>query len=134
MSFVSGPDLQVKPGWKERLLKGEVDSVVVEKWQRERHQGHVAGIVSMFRNGGIYDEHDSYRLVQEMGVKVLVILGEKDQVFEAARMKVELGQLGWTGDIQVIPGATHSVVRSHSEGVAELVENFHSSLERESND
>jgi len=52
--------------------------VAVEKWERETHKGHVASLVNMFRHGGVYDEHDAYKMLQNTGVGVLVILREKD--------------------------------------------------------
>jgi pimeloyl-ACP methyl ester carboxylesterase len=47
MTFVNGSNPQVKPDLKERVLKGEVDTVAVEKWERETHKGHVASLVSI---------------------------------------------------------------------------------------
>ena len=51
----------MKPDWKEQLLKGEVDTVPIEKWVREMHKGHFARIVSMFRYAKVYDQHEEYR-------------------------------------------------------------------------
>jgi pimeloyl-ACP methyl ester carboxylesterase len=128
MTFVNGSNPQVKPDLKERVLKGEVDTVAVEKWERETHKGHVASLVSMFRHGGVYDGHDAYKMLANKGVNVLVILGEKDGVIEAGPTEKELLKLGWTGEIKVIEGATHEIIRTHAGDVVGLVKPFWESL------
>jgi pimeloyl-ACP methyl ester carboxylesterase len=129
MAFINGSNPKVQPDWKERLLNGEVDSVVVETWSRENHKGHVASAVSMFRYGSAFDAQDSYERLAKTGVKALVVLGEKDVVAEPEQTKKELLKLGWVGEIKIIEGATHSIVRTHVREVAELVEPFLKSLE-----
>ena len=32
MNFINGNNHRVKPDWKEQLLKGEVDTALIEKW------------------------------------------------------------------------------------------------------
>jgi pimeloyl-ACP methyl ester carboxylesterase len=128
MNFINGNNSQVKPDWKERLLKGEVDTVPVQKWEREMHKGHVASIVSMFRYAGVYDQHEEYRNLSGGDVKVLVVLGDKDQVIEVESTKKELLKLGWKGEIKTVEGATHEIVRSHVQEVAGLAGEMWGSL------
>jgi len=104
MGFVNGRNPQVKPGWKERLLEGEIETVPIEKWEREVHKGHVASIVSMFRYAGVYDQHEDYRKLVGSGVEVLVILGDKDQVIEAESTKRKLAGLGWKERLGLLRG------------------------------
>jgi pimeloyl-ACP methyl ester carboxylesterase len=128
MAFVNGKNPQVDPNWKEMLRKGRVDSVAVEKWERETHKGHVAGIVSMFRFGGVYDEQNSYELLNRTGVAKFVILGSQDVVIEPKATEFKLREMGWQGVLHVIDGATHEIVRSHTARVAELTEQFWRSI------
>ena len=121
INYVHGSDPRVKPGWKERLLKGEIETVPIQKWEREVHKGHVASLVSMFRYAGVYDQHEEYGKLVDSDVEVFVVLGDKDRVIEAESTKKELAKLGWKGEIRVIEGATHEIVRSHVKEVADLV-------------
>ena len=120
MDYVHGSNPQVKPGWEERLRRGQVDTEPIQKWEREQHKGHVASLVSMFRYIGLYDLHEEYRKLRDLDVKILVILGDKDQVIEAESTKKELLGLSWNGEIRVVEGATHEIVRSHVQEVADL--------------
>ncbi len=38
------------------------------------------------------------------------------------------GKMGWTGDIKVIEGGTHEIIRTHAGYVAGLVKSFWESL------
>jgi pimeloyl-ACP methyl ester carboxylesterase len=131
MSFVNGSNLQVNPDWKEKLLKGEVDTAPILKWERETHKGHVASTVSMFRYTGVYDQHEEYRKLATGDVPVLVVLGEKDHVIEAEYTRSELLKLGWKGEIKVVEGATHELPRSHPQEVAEHAGKMWGSLEKQ---
>ncbi|KAH7356477.1 Alpha/Beta hydrolase protein [Rhexocercosporidium sp. MPI-PUGE-AT-0058] len=92
MFFINGGrDTQPEPGWEERVKKGEMDGVAVETWQRENHGGHVASLVSMWNYAGVYDQHDSYKLLAESGVEILVLVGSEDGVFPEGMLRRELG-------------------------------------------
>ena len=130
MKFVNGSNPELKPDWKERLLKGEVDTVPIEKWEREIHKGHVASLVSMFRYAGVYDQHAEYRKLANGDVPVLVIMGKKDHVIEPEYTKSELSRYGWQGKIIVVDGATHEIARSHAQEVADLAGEMWGSLEK----
>lgn len=129
MSNIHGVNPIVEERWKERLMNAEVDSVPVEKWEREEHKGHAASVVSMW-NYSVFDQHDSYAKLAEKGTKVLVILGEKDGVFEPDYSKKELKKLGWKGEIQIVDGATHQIIRAHRKEVAALCIDFWGKLEK----
>jgi pimeloyl-ACP methyl ester carboxylesterase len=123
MGMLEG-DTPSKEGWKERLKNGEVDCEPIERWERENHPGHAASVVSMFRYGGVFDQHESYRKLVDSELKILVIVGEKDSVFEAEMVKKELGAMGWKKSIKQVDGAGHDVVRSHPQDVAALIRDF----------
>lgn len=82
----------------------------------------------MFRDGLVFDQHESYRKLAEGNLHTLVILGEKDNVVEVEYTRTELMRLGWNGDIKIVEDATHEIVRSHTGEVAALVCNFWESL------
>jgi hypothetical protein len=39
MSYITGPDPEPKPGWKERLKEGEVNITAVENFNKANHVG-----------------------------------------------------------------------------------------------
>ena len=110
--------------WQEAFQQGEFVSEPVEQWQRENHKGHEASVVSMFRYGNIFDQHESYRRLTESGIKILVIAGESDSLFPPEFVKRELGELGWGKEVMQVDGAGHSLVRTHERVVGEFIEEF----------
>jgi pimeloyl-ACP methyl ester carboxylesterase len=129
MSFVNGVDPKPQPDWRERLGKGEIDTTAVEIWERDTHQGHVAGNVSIFRHGGVFGQKAAYKRLAETKTKAIIILGEKDQVVEPGWTQNQLSDLGWTGKVYVVDDATHALVRSHVDEVAKIAEMFWTNLQ-----
>ena len=129
VDIVEGGNSQVKPGWKERMLKGEFDPVPVVKWERETHKGHEASVVSIFRYT-VYDQHEEYRKLVSGGIPIIVILAEQDPVIEPEPTKSELVKLGWEGKVTTVDGANHEIVRSHPQEVADLASEMWGSLEK----
>ncbi|KAF7961087.1 hypothetical protein EAE96_000754 [Botrytis aclada] len=110
--------------WKEAFQQGEFVSEPIEQWQRENHKGHEASVVSMFKYGNIFDQHESYEKLIESGIKILVIVGELDPLFSPAFVKSELGELGWGKEILQVDGAGHRLVRTHEEVVGRFIKEF----------
>ena len=123
MAFVHAGG-EVKPDWKERLLKGDIDVSPVQKWERENHGGHVASLVSMWRYVGVFDLHEQYRTLAKGSIPMLVVFGEKDTVIEPEKTQKELLEMGWKGEFRIIEGATHEIVRTHAREVAKLASAF----------
>lgn len=123
MELVEG-NPPIKADWRERLAKGEFDTAPVKKWQRENHHGHQLSIVSLYRHGVVFGAQKSFKKLGESKIKVLVILGEKDDVVEAESTKEELMKLGWKGKIEVVGNADHEMVRSHAKEVMGLIDRF----------
>ncbi|KAF7871627.1 hypothetical protein EAF04_003734 [Stromatinia cepivora] len=111
-------------GWKERLRSAEVESEPIERWERENHAGHKASVVSIFRYGNVFDQHESYRKLVNSNLKILVMVGENDSSFPPGFVKRELRALGWKKDVKQVDGAGHSIVRSHPQEVAGFIEEF----------
>ncbi|KAF8851915.1 alpha/beta-hydrolase [Acephala macrosclerotiorum] len=129
MAFMAGSNPVVKEGWKEMMVKGEVDTVPIQMWEREEHKGHVASLVSLWNYGGVFDEHESFGRLVGKQFKTLIVLGSKDGVIEPEHTKRELEKLGWEGEVPVVEGATHEIVRSHRKEVAALCIEFWDKLE-----
>ncbi|KAF7934391.1 hypothetical protein EAE99_002843 [Botrytis elliptica] len=110
--------------WKEAIRQGEFVSQPIDQWQRENHKGHEASVVSIFRYGNVFDQHESYRKLIESGIKILVIVGEFDTSFPPEFVKRELGELGWEKEILQVDGAGHVLVRTHEKVVGGLIEEF----------
>lgn len=112
-----------EPDWKERLKKGEVDLVAVQLWERQHHKGHVQSLVSMW-DGLVFGHGNTFALLPKSGFECLVILGEKDPVIKPDQVKESLAKMSWVGDIHVIEGAGHDVVRPFKDETVKLVEDF----------
>lgn len=117
----------VEEGWEKNFKERGLDAIprnVVQVWEKENHEGHVASLVSMYRYGGIYDMHETYRAVAKSGLETLVLLGETDGFFEKDLMMGELEGLGWKGEVKVVEGVGHGVVAEKTKETEELVVKF----------
>jgi pimeloyl-ACP methyl ester carboxylesterase len=115
-------------GWRERVAKDGTlyDMEAVQVWQRENHAGHVAVLVGMCFDVGVFDEHEAYRMVAQgpVGKKSLVILGEHDELFLVERMRRELHNCGRIGGFEVMKDVGHLVVRQKPRETAEALVSF----------
>ncbi|KAL4873032.1 hypothetical protein BDV12DRAFT_209669 [Aspergillus spectabilis] len=119
INFLEDGELIVPADWKESVAKGEVVAEAVRAWEMEEHKGHAGSVVGVIRDGGIMDRHEEYREVMKKGVKSFVVLGEKDGICSVA----DLEGVG-VGNVVVIPGVGHGVVRERAKEVAAFVEEF----------
>ncbi|CAM1509529.1 Fc.00g032680.m01.CDS01 [Cosmosporella sp. VM-42] len=125
-----GPGL-VEEGWEKKFKEKGLEAVpreAVQIWEKEKHPGHVASLVSSFRYGGVYESHGTYENIAKSEIKTLTLLGEHDGLFEAEYMKKELVSLGWRGKVQVINGAGHGVIAEKMKEVEESMLEFWNSL------
>ncbi|RDW75498.1 hypothetical protein BP6252_06640 [Coleophoma cylindrospora] len=116
-----GPD-PVEEGWEKKFKEKGLDAIprdAVQVWEREKHSGHVASLISTYRYCSLYDSHDTYESVAKGDVPTLVLLGEHDGFFEKEYMKNELKAVGWRGDVQVVDGVGHGVVGEKTKEVEE---------------
>jgi pimeloyl-ACP methyl ester carboxylesterase len=124
IDFVNGGPLVPGLDWREKVSKGEVDYAAVQIWERDIHKGYTASVVSIYRYAGIYDLHSEYATVARGGIKTLVLLGDLDGFFKVDMVKAELEALSWRGDIKIMEGVGHGVVREKVDEVAGLIEEF----------
>ncbi|CAG9949038.1 unnamed protein product [Clonostachys rosea f. rosea IK726] len=122
----------VEEGWEKKFKEKGLEAIpkeAVQIWEKEKHAGHVASLVSCYRYTGIYDAHDTYRSLAEGKLEILVLLGEKDGFFEKDYMQNELKSVGWKGDIYVVDGVGHSVAGEKPKEVQEMMVDFWEGLE-----
>ena len=124
MSYITGPDPEPKPGWKERLKEGEVDITAVENFNKANHVGYFMSVVSASVYGGVMDQHELFGLLPTSGVDVLVVLAEKDTIIDPEETRRELEELKWNGGLETIAGAEHSLARVNAKEVAAFAIKF----------
>ncbi|KUJ11916.1 alpha/beta-hydrolase [Mollisia scopiformis] len=124
MAYINGSKPVVKDGWKEKMIKGEVDTVPIQQWEIAEHKGYEASLTSTWNYVSPFDQHESYAKLNESGIKVLILLGEKDGVIEPEQSKKELDKMGWKGDVVLVKDATHELIRVQRKEVATLCSEF----------
>jgi pimeloyl-ACP methyl ester carboxylesterase len=125
----------VSPEIAEKMKRGEkvYDMDAVQVWQRKNHPGNIATIRSMNREGCLYDKHMEWKMVADMGLPAMVVLGETDSTFSEEVVTRECKKLGWKGDIHVVKGVGHLVPRFKPKETAELLDGFWRTVEGKSN-
>ncbi|KAJ6070061.1 hypothetical protein N7499_011948 [Penicillium canescens] len=124
LEFLEGGQLVVPSDWRERFGRGEVVAEAVRDWQMKQHQGHVASVVGIFRDGGCLDKHAEFAEAATKGIEGLCILGELDDVCSVQ----DLHDVGMQ-NVSVVPQVGHGVVRQKVPEVARLIEDFWHKLE-----
>ncbi|KAH8589003.1 putative valacyclovir hydrolase [Bisporella sp. PMI_857] len=119
LEFLEGGQLIVPSDWKERVGRGEVVAEAVRDWQMKEHEGHVASVVGILRDGGAMDKHAEFTEAAKGGIKGLCILGELDSVCSVQ----DLNDVGMR-NVAVVPQVGHGVVRERVPEVAQLIEDF----------
>lgn len=124
LQLLEGGDLIVPSDWKERVSKGEVVAEAVRDWQMKNHEGHVASVVAIFRDGGVLDNDAEFSKAAKTGIKYLCILGGLDDIV----CQQDLHDVGMQNSV-VVPQSGHAVVREKVPEVARLIEGFWNKLE-----
>jgi pimeloyl-ACP methyl ester carboxylesterase len=119
LEFLEGGQLIVPSDWKERVGRGEVVAEAVRDWQMKEHEGHVASVVGILRDGGAMDKHAEFTEAAKRSIKGLCILGELDSVCSVQ----DLHDVGMR-NVAVVPQVGHGVVRERVPEVARLIEDF----------
>lgn len=123
LELLEGGQLIVPSDWKERVAEGEVVAEAVRYWQMREHEGHVASVVAIFRDGGALDKHADFARVANTGVEYLCILGELDDVCSVQ----DLDHVGM-GNVTVVPQVGHAIIREGVLEVAKLINDFWNKL------
>lgn len=105
--------------WKERVQRGEVVREAIQEWQITEHKGHVASVVGVIRDGGVFDKQAQFAKAARTGIRSLCILGELDPVC-SVRDLADVGML----NVSVVPEVGHEVVREKVPEVARLIDGF----------
>jgi pimeloyl-ACP methyl ester carboxylesterase len=124
LEFLEGGQLVVPSDWKERVGRGEVVAEAVRDWEMREHEGHLASVVGVFRDGGALDKHAEFAEAAKKGIESICILGELDDLCSVQ----DLHELGMQ-NVVVVPRVGHGVVRQRVPEVAVLIEDFWNKLQ-----
>ncbi|KAJ5112565.1 hypothetical protein N7532_000610 [Penicillium argentinense] len=109
----------------ERVARGEIVAEAVRDWQMKNHEGHLPSVVAIFRDGGVFDQHDAFKEAAGKGIPNLCVLGELDALCSVQ----DLHDVGMQ-NVAVVPQVGHGVVRQKVSEVAQLIDDFWKSLEK----
>ncbi|KAL4969851.1 alpha/beta fold hydrolase [Aspergillus stella-maris] len=123
LEFLEGGELVVPADWKKRVERGEVVAEAVRDWEMKNHDGHLASVVGVFRDGGVIGKHEEFKKVAKSGIRSLVVLGETDDVCGPK----DLEEVGLK-NVVVVKGVGHGVVRQRVDEVAGSIEEFWKAL------
>ena len=123
LEWLEGGQLIVPSDWKERVARGELVAEAVKDWQMREHEGHLASMVAVLRDGGALDKHADFAKAAETSIPLLCILGEHDGVCGVQ----DLEQVGMR-NVAVVPQVGHAVVRERVPEVAQLITGFWNKL------
>ncbi|KAJ4360533.1 uncharacterized protein N0V89_001098 [Didymosphaeria variabile] len=117
--WLEGGELVVPNDWEERVEKGQVVAPALRGWQLREHGGHSASVLGIIRDGGIFDNHDTFAKAALTGIPSLAVLGELDDIVSPEALK----DVGIT-NVVVVPEAGHGVVRESVPEVAAVITGF----------
>lgn len=112
-------ELIVPSDWKERVARGEIVAEAVRDWEVRVHEGHMASVVGIVRDGGVFDKHSAFVEAARTYTPSLCILGELDGLCSVQDL-VDVGM----ENVAVVPQIGHGVVRQKVPEVAGLIEKF----------
>jgi pimeloyl-ACP methyl ester carboxylesterase len=119
LDWLEGGELVVPEDWKERVAKGEVVAGATKEWQIREHPGHMATVLAVVRDGGVFDRDAQFAEAVQTEIPSYAVLGELDGVVnEKALEKVGFKQ------VSVVQGAGHGVVRERVPEVTSLIGDF----------
>ena len=119
VEWLEGGKLVVPSDWKERVQRGEIVAEAVRDWQMKKHEGHIASVVGMVRDGGALDKHADFAEAAKKDIQSLCVLGELDDL-----CSVQILNSVGMHNVHVVPQVGHGVVRQEVAEVARLIEEF----------
>ncbi|EEA25531.1 hypothetical protein TMatcc_006239 [Talaromyces marneffei ATCC 18224] len=123
LDTLEGGPLIVSPDWEARVARGEVVAEAIKDWEIKHHRGHMASVVGIFRDGGVFDRQDQFIEAAKTGIRNICVVGEWDDWCT----KTDLQEVGFR-DVVVVPAVGHGVVRERVPEVAGFIEGFWKSL------
>ncbi|KAH0365080.1 alpha/beta-hydrolase, partial [Aureobasidium melanogenum] len=124
LDLLEGGPLVIPNDWESRIARGEIVAEKVREWQMEHHAGHTASVVAIVRDGGVFGLEEEYTKAAKMGVPILAVLGERDDVV----FEEDLRETG-VEKVVVVKGAGHAVVRQNVDQVADHIQEFWNGLQ-----
>ncbi|POS76956.1 hypothetical protein DHEL01_v204656 [Diaporthe helianthi] len=123
LAFLEGGELVVPADWEGRVARGEVVAEAVREWQMRMHPGHLASVVGVFRDGGVFDRHADFAKAAGTGVESVFVLGGLDDLCSPGYLE----KVGFH-NVHVVPEVGHGVVRERVPEVAALIGEFWKSI------
>ena len=111
--------LVVPDGWEEKMRSGQVVAEALKRFSVDQHRGHQHSVLSIARDGGIFDREEDYRQLTNVPVDKIAVLGDFDEICTKARME-EFGM----DQIEVLDKADHELVRTRAAEIAVKVYDF----------
>ncbi|KAH0348500.1 alpha/beta-hydrolase, partial [Aureobasidium melanogenum] len=124
LDLLEGGPLIVPSDWESRVANGEIVAEKVREWQMQHHAAHTASVVAIVRDGGVFGLEEEYSKAAKLGVPVLAVLGENDDVV----FEKDLRAVG-VENVVVVKGAGHAVVRQKVDQVAGHIQEFWDGLQ-----
>ncbi|KAH0394050.1 alpha/beta-hydrolase, partial [Aureobasidium melanogenum] len=124
LELLEGGLLVVPSDWQDRVRRGEIVAEKVREWQMQQHIGHTASVVAIVRDGGVFGQEEAFQKAAKMGVPILAVLGETDDVV----FEKDLRAVG-VENVVVVQGVGHAVVRQKVSEVAGQIGKFWKGLQ-----
>lgn len=119
MDLLEGGPLIVPQDWASRIATGEIVAEKIREWQMQNHSGHMASVIAIVRDGGVFGQEEVYRQAVKTGIPIIAVLGEIDDVVFEKNLK-EVG----VENVKVVKGVGHAVVRQEVAEVAKHIGAF----------
>jgi len=119
LELLEGGPLIVPEDWASRIANGEIVAEKVREWQMQNHEGHMASVIAIVRDGGVFGQEEVYRQAVKTDIPIIAVLGEKDDVV----FEKDLKEVG-VENVRLVKRAGHAVVRQEAAVVAKHIEEF----------
>lgn len=126
LSFLEGGPLVVPSDWKERVQKGEVVAEALRQWELDKHAGYRHSVLSIFREGNIYDCEAAFSAYVQSPVEKLAIVAEFDPICYDHQLK----NVGFA-NVKIVPDSDHAFIRSMPEKIARIILEFWTEVSRD---
>ena len=119
LELLEGGPLVVPDDWQSRIANGEIVAEKIREWQVQNHEGHMASVIAIVRDGGVFGQEEVYRKAVKTGIPITAVLGGKDDVV----FEKDLKEVG-VENVRLVKRAGHAVVRQEAAVVAKHIEEF----------